>query len=411
MGLKRFFSKFLGLANVVVEDVEWGALLFARQLTVKLRPAWRRPRCGTCGRKAKRLHGLVGKKRSWRHLGPFGVRLTLSCDVFRVLCRSCGVKTMSVPWARTGSVFTRAFEDEVAWFVQRTTKDATAKYFRLTWATVGRIAKRVVEEKLDGKLLRNLRLIGVDEISYGRPQKYLTVVVDHERGRVIWSAEGQSAATLGRFFSEIGAQERRRIEVVSMDMDSAFEKAVREWVPNAKIVFDRFHVVQLLGKAVDEVRREQARSLESEERSDLKRSRFALLKNPWNLTRREKEKLSIVATTNRPTYRAYLLKEGFQEIYDAPTPEEADTAFREWYGWARRSKLDPFRRVAETLKSKWEGVRRFLECGLTNGPVEGWNSKIRMISHRAFGFHSAEALVAMIMLCCSGIVIDPLGYA
>lgn len=411
MGLKGFLSKFLGIANAVVAGLDWGNSLIARQLTIQVRPSWRKPRCGTCGRKGHRLHGLGGKVRQWRHLGPFGVRVILTCEVFRVFCRRCGVKTMQVPWARTGSVFTRAFEDEVAWFVQRTTKDATAKYFHLSWATVGRIARRVVEEKLDGKRLKNLRLLGVDEISYGRPQKFLTVVVDLERGRVIWTAEGQSAATLGRFFALIGSEERNRIEVVSMDMDAAFEKAVREHLPNAKIVFDRFHVVQLLGKAVDEVRREQARALEPEEKSHLKRSRFALLKNPWNLTRREKEKLSIVAATNRPTYRAYLLKETFQEIYAAASPEKADSLFRRWYGWARRSKLEPFRRVAETMKERWQGVRRFLECGLTNGPVEGWNSKIRMLSHRAFGFHSAEALGAIILLCCSGIVIEPLGWA
>lgn len=411
MGLKGFLSKFLGVANMVVEEIDWEVLLSSRQLSVKVRPSWRKPRCGACGKKGLRCHGLDGKKRTWRHLGPFGVRVLLTCQVFRVFCKRCGVKTMLVPWTRTGSVFTRAFEDEVAWFAQRTTTEATRTYFHLTWATVGRIAKRVVEEKLDGKLLRNLRLLGVDEISYGRPQKYLTVVVDQERGRVIWSAEGQSAKTLGRFFALIGKEERQRIEVVSMDMDPAFEKAVKEWLPNAAIVYDRFHVVQLLGKALDEVRREQARKLESEGRTELKKSRFALLKNPWNLTRREEERISVVAKTNRPTYRGYLLKETFQGIYDAASPEEADASFREWYGWARRSRLEPFRRVAETIKEKWAGVRRFLECGLTNGPVEGWNSKIRMISHRAFGFHSAKALIAMIMLCCSGIVIAPLGWA
>jgi len=407
---KRLLSKLLGLVNTVVEDVKWEPLGSFRELVVEVRPVWRRPRCGTCGRRGRRLHGQQGKVREWRHLGPFGVRTLLSCRTFRVLCRKCGVKTMMVPWARTGSLFTRSFEDEVAWFVQQTTRSKTSAYFRLPWATVGRIANRVADEKLDGSLLRDLRFVGVDEISYGRLTKYLTVVVDLERNRVIWSAKGQSAATLSRFFHEIGAEERRRIEVVSMDMDSAFEKAVREAIPDAKIVYDRFHVVQLLSNAIDEVRREQARKLDPERRKVLKGSRFALLKNPWNLTRRERQKLSAVAVSNKTTYRAYLLKETFQTIYDAASVAKADQTFREWYGWARRSRLEPFRRVAQTLKERWEGVRRFLECGFSNGPVEGWNSKIRMISHRSFGL-SAEGLIGMIRLCCSGIVISPIGYA
>jgi transposase len=146
---------------------------------------------------------------------------------------------MDTPWARVGSLFTRAFEDEVAWFLQHTDRTATAKYFGVGWETVGRIAERVAAEKLDPSLLKNLLNIGVDEICYGRPLKYLTVVVNHETGRVVWSGPGQSSATLGRFFDGLGASARAAIKVVTMDMDVAFEKAVREHVPNAEIVYDR----------------------------------------------------------------------------------------------------------------------------------------------------------------------------
>lgn len=412
VSLKRFLSIFLGLANTRLETVDVMRLVTERRLAVGVRPTWRKPRCGECGRLGRRLHGLAGKEREWRHLGPFGVMLILVAVVHRVLCRFCGVKTMMVPWARTGSIFTRGFEDEVAWFLQRTDQTATSQYFGLDWPTVGRIARRVTKEKLDGQLLRNLRFLGVDEIFYGRPRKFLTVVVDHERGRVIWAAEGQSSATLERFFSEIGEEERLRIEVVSMDMDPAFAKAVRRCAPQAEIVYDRFHVVKLLSEAVDEVRREQVRqAADVGERQELKRSRWALLKNPWNLTKGEGEKLSTLAQSNGTTYRSYLLKEAFQMLYAAPTVAKADTIFADWYGWARRSRLAPFIRVAETMRKHWPGIRRFLERRITNASSEGWNSKIRMLSHRAFGFHSADALIGMIHLCCSGLVIKPVGYS
>jgi transposase len=316
---------------------------------------------------------------------------------------------MGVPWARVGSIFTRQFEDEVTWFAQRTDQTATSEYFGISWKTVGRIAKRVVDEKLDGSLLDELRFIGVDEISYGRPKKFLTVVVNHEKGKIVWAGEGQSAATLKKFFDELGPQRSAKLEAVSMDMDEAFKKAVRQAAPQAEIVYDRFHVVQLLSRAVDEVRRQEVSKALPEEKKELKSSRWPLLKNPWNLKPHEQEKLSTIQKTNRPLYRSYLIKESFQLIFNAETKDEAREIFDEWYGWARRSTLEPFKKVAITMKEHIDGILRFIEKKLTNSAAEGFNSKIRMISHRAFGFHSAQALIAMIYLNCSGIDITPLG--
>lgn len=321
---------------------------------------------------------------------------------------------MEVPWARVGSMFTRVFENEVTWFAQKTDKTATAEYFGISWVTVGNIIERVVADQLDESLLKNLYAIGVDEICYGRPKKYLTVVTNLLTGRVVWSGEGQSSATFMRFFDEIGKDGRAQIGIITMDMDSAFEKAVRQKVPDAEIVYDRFHVMQLVTNALDEVRREIMRTLDDdpELRDAIKGSRWSLLKNPWNLTRRQNEKLSVLATSrkNGKLYRAYLLKEAFRDIFACETTEEADTEFAKWYAWARRSQIEPLKQVATTIKKRWEGIRRYIELHYTNGLAEGFNSKIRMLSHRAFGFHSSAALISMIYLCCSGIVITPLGH-
>lgn len=408
--LTSFFRRVLNLTSPVTSVSVETDSDERPVVVVDVKSRQRRLRCGECDRKCRRRHGRKEKLRSWRHLGLFGVRVMLRASVHRVVCERCGVRTSRAPWARTGSLFTRQFEDEVAWFLQHTDQTATAEYFGISWVTAGKIAQRVVAEKLDGSLLSDLHFIGVDEISYGRPKKFLTVVVDHERGRVVWAAEGKSSETLGRFFDELGAERCVGLEVVSMDMSAAYIKSVSERIPNAEIVFDRFHVVRLILDALDEVRREQMRELEGDERKVVKKSRFPLLKNPWNLTRKDKRKLSSIQQTNRPLYRAYLLKESFQDIYSSRSVAEADAKFADWYGWARRSLLKPFVKVAETLRNYWPGIRRFIELRISNGPVEGYNSKIRMISHRAFGFHSAHALIAMIMLLCSGITLSPLGH-
>lgn len=409
--LTAFFKKLLRLTSPV-KAVQIESDRFAGPtIVIEVKARTRSLQCGDCGRRCSRRHGAEGKLRSWRHLGLFGFVVLLRCRVYRVVCERCGVRTMSVPWSRKGSVFTRVFEDEAAWFLQHTDQTATASYMGISWVTAGHIARRVVDEKLDGSLLSDLHFIGVDEISYGRPKKFLTVVVDHERGRVVWAAEGKSSDTLGRFFETLGPARKSSIEVVTMDMSAAYIKSVTECLPQAEIVFDRFHVVRLLMDAIDEIRRDEMRAVaEAEDRKTLKSSRFPLLKNPWNLTRQENQKLSAIQRNNRRLYRAYLLKESFQQIYNVATLEAADRLFREWYRWARRSRLAPLVRVAQTMKEHWPGIRRFIELRITNGPVEGYNSKIRMISHRAFGFHSADALIAMIMLLCSGITLIPLGH-
>lgn len=407
MRVRRLFRTILGFARAVVERV---TIEVEGPIEVAAKPSARRARCGGCGQRGKRLHGTQGKARAWRHLGMWGRRVIIKARVHRVLCRRCGVRTMEVPWARPGSVFTRALENEVAWMLQRTDQTTVSRYFRISWRAVGRIARRVVAEALDGSRLDGLVFIGVDEINYGRPQKFLTCVVDHISGRTVWAAPGKSAETLGLFFAELGPERSKAIEIVTMDMSAAYTKAVQDHAPQAEIVYDRFHVVQLLNAAVDEVRREAMRIADDEQKRSLKSTRWPLLKNPWNLTRREQQKLSDLQRNNRRIYRAYLLKESFQQIYDATSATQADDLFSEWYAWARRSCLEPFRKFAATIKSHWPAVRRFLEVKLTNAIVEGSNSKIRMISHRAFGFHSAAALIAMIYLNCSNIVVPFTGW-
>jgi transposase len=193
-----------------------------------------------------------------------------------------------------------------------------------------------------------------------------------------------------------------------MDMSAAYRAAVQAKAPQAQKVFDRFHVQKLASEAVDAVRRQEMGLLgNTPEGKALKKSRWALLKNPWNLTQRQGQKLSEVARTNKRLYRAYLLKESLAHGLDCRQARRAERHLDQWTQWASHSKLKPFVKLSKTVRTFKQGLLAYVSTGLSNGLVEGLNNKIRLITRRAFGFHSAKALTAMIFLCCGGLRLSP----
>jgi transposase len=398
-------KKLLGMKSVVVDgmDIEDGGL------AISVRPSWRLPRCSGCG---KRAPGYDRRsERSWRHLDFAGVRVTLRYAPRRTCCRRCGVVVEQVPWTHSAtSRFTAAFEDAVAYLTQRCDKTSVQEAMSIGWQTVGAIVERVVERHDGNDRLDGLRHIGVDELSYRKGHRYLTLVVDQDTGMPVWASDGRSGQTLEAFFDELGPDRCQKIEVVSMDMSQAYISAVRNKVPQAQIVFDRFHVQALVNKALDETRREQWRRLRevsAEEAKQVKGLRWPLLKNRWNLTSNQAARLSTLQKDNTPLYRAYLLKESFGAILDRHQPNVVKTKLREWLGWAARSRLPAFVGVACTIRKHLDDIVAYIRWGITNGLVEGINTKARMLTRRAYGFHSAAAAIAMIMLCCTNIWLGP----
>jgi transposase len=298
-----------------------------------------------------------------------------------------------------------------AYLAQITNKTEVAKMMGISWRTVGNIVERVVTDKLDPKRLDGLKCIGVDEFSYRKRHNYITTVVDHETRRIVWAEEGKSSETLDAFFEELGEERAGQIEIVTADMSAAFTKSIRDKAPKAEIVYDLFHVLKLASEAVDEVRREKVQQLKSlddtEEAAAIKKSRYALLKNPWDLSDKEWDKLSAVQKHNAPLYRAYLLKESLAAVFQETSLDDAARELERWLAWASRSKLKPFVKVARTIREHKTGVLAYVSTKLTNGLVEGFNNKLRMIARRAFGFHSAGALIGMLFLCCGGVVLNP----
>jgi transposase len=376
-------------------------------LVLEMRRCFRLLTCPACG---TRVRGRFEEhRRRWRHLAIWGHSTVLEGPIRRLRCPTCrAVRTEEVPWARNGSAFTKTFEDVVGFLTQQMNQTAVAKLTDISWQTVGSIAGRLVAEHLDENRFEGVRRIGVDEISYRRHHNYLTVVIDHDRERVIWVGEGKSSEALASFFAEFGAERAAQLEQISVDLSPAYLHAIGCWAPQAQVVNDRFHVARIANDAVDEVRRQQMAKLPPRQRAGLKGSRWALLKRPTQLSAAEGRKLSWIARFNDPIYRAHLLKESFLDIFDCATREEAELRVEDWLVWAIRSKLKPFVRFAGTVRKHLDGILGFIESRLTNARLEGTNNKIRLLSHRAYGFHSAQPLLAMVYLCCSGIILPQL---
>ena len=374
-------------------------------LILSFRRRFERLTCPVCGTSV--AGRFEEKHRRWRHLALWGRPTYLEGPIRRLRCPTCRcVRTERVPWARPGSSFTQPFEDVVAFLAQRLNRTAVAELTGVSWETVGRIAGRLVAEKLDARRFVDLRRIGVDEISYGSHHKYLTVVVNHDTRKVIWVAEGKSAETLMGFFRELGPERLASIEIVTLDLSAAYQKALREALPEAQMVFDKFHIAQLAQKALDEVRRELVRKLPPEQRSALKKTRWPLLRRPDTAPEEDEAKLSAIQKHNAPLYRGLLLKESLLELLDAPNRYQAESEAKGWLAWAARSRLRPFVRLARTIRKHLDGILAAVQTGLTNARLEGTNNKIRLLSHRAYGFHSAQSLIATIYLCCAGIQLD-----
>jgi transposase len=336
------------------------------------------------------------------------VRVFLEYALRRVDCRRCGVRVERVPWAAQGSWFCHEFEELVAYMARAMDISAVSRLMGVSWAAVDGIVQRVISARLDASRLDNLRRIGIDEFSYRKRHHYLTVVVDHDRRRVVWVGKGRGTKTLGAFFELLGPERNAKLELVTMDMAGGYLSAVRQHVPRAEIVFDRFHVQRLASAAVDRVRRGLWQRLKGTDAGRrIKGSRFPLLKRPWNLSRRERQKLNEIQSNNRPLYRAYLLKEALAHALEYKQPARAKKALDEWLFWASRSRLTAFVRAARTIRRHYDGVLAYVGCRLTNGLIEGINGRLRMVARRAFGFQSAHALIAMFYLCAGGIVLNP----
>jgi transposase len=329
-------------------------------------------------------------------------KVFLEADAPRVNCPEHGVTVAAVPWARHNAGHTRVFDDQVAWLVTHTSKTAVVMLMRVAWRTVGAIAARVVADDRQARdPFDGLRRIGIDEISYRRGHNYLMVVVDHDSGRLVWAAPGHDKATLQQFFELLGPARCANIHQVSADAVEWIANCAVDACEHAIVCLDPFHVVRWVSTALDLVRRriwnELRRSGAAGHAIQLQRCRYALWKNPADLTDRQQTKLAWIADHNQPLFRAYLLKEHLRAVFQHRGREAIDM-FDGWLRWARRCRIPELVDLARRISKHRPGIVATLTHGLSNGLVESVNTKIRLLTRIAYGFRSTDNLIALCLL-------------
>ena len=362
--------------------------------------------CSGCGRGASRVHSRR-PERQWRDLRVREQDLVLVYAPVRVRCRRCGVRVEAVPWADRWQRITKALALALARLARMLSWKETAAHYGVDWKTVFAAVKSAVERGLKLRRWKPLHILGIDEVSRSKGQRYLTLVYDLERSRLVWAGENRDAETMRRFFAWLGPRKARSIVIVCCDMWAVYVAAVRERLPKTCLVFDRFHVVQHLNRAVDDVRRETWRKLQGDEKAAFKQTRWLWLKNPWNLRSEEKKRLSaLCGRTNQPIVRGYYLKEAFQRFWDYQVEGWARPYLKQWLWWASHSRLAPFVRFARMIREHLDGILLWTKLRISNSALEGMNNKVKVVSRRAYGFRKVDTYITAIWHGCGDL---PLG--
>lgn len=355
-------------------------------------------KCSGCGKRCSGYDRLP--LREFIHVPFWGLAVILMYCMRRVSCEMCGVISEQVPWSSGKSPLTVGY----AWFLSEWAKllsvQEVARQFKTSWHHVFSGVVMAVEwgrERLD---LKNITALGVDEI-YWAKKCYLTMVyqIDNHCKRLIWCGEDRKEATIRKFFDWFGDERSQQLKFVCSDMWKPYLKLIAEKANNALNILDRFHVAQKLGEAVDDVRAQETRSLKEKGKEVvLKHSRWCFLKNPENLTDNQKIKLKDLLACNLKTIRAYLLKEDFQNFWDYASATWAGKFLDQWCTQVMRSKLEPMKKVAKTIRKHKPLLLNFFEAKnrISLGAVEGQNNKAKVVIRKSYGFKTAEVLKIML---------------
>jgi transposase len=405
MRVATLFKRLLRLGGARVVGVELVEEDDAERVVVTLSlPPRRAMRCSGCGTRVRGAYDT--RPMSWRHLDLGRVRCVIRCEARRVACPSCGVRSEAVPWARAGSRFTRAFEDTCVYLAKTAPKTTVAALMRVDWHTVGRMIERVVDEHAasqPGDGLDGLQRIGIDEVAYRKGHRYLMCVSDHDSGTLVWVAPGRSQRTADAFYAALGPERCRELRAVSLDLHGGWITATRTHAPSARICADPFHVLRLAADALERVRRDCWQRLRDDDPGRarwIKDTRFAVRRRAFNLRPGDRTILDELARDNHEIYRGWLLVEQLRAVYQAATETDAHVLLDQWLLAALTSEMEPFIGCALTIDVHRDYVVNAITERLSNARLEGMNSTVRLLSHRARGYRRLASLLAMITLVC-----------
>lgn len=362
-------------------------------------------KCPTCGRVCSRYDH---RERRWRHLDTCQLRTVLVAQLPRVTCEVHGVLQVAVPWAEPGSGFTALFEALAIDWLQEASIKTVSTRLRLSWDEVDGIKSRAVARGVARRGHLAPTGIGIDETSFQKRHEYVTVVSD-EAGDVVHVADDRKRETLEAYFEALTPEERASITSVTMDMWGPYIEAVKAKVPGAdgKIAFDKFHVASHLGRAVNDVRLQEHRTLTAQGDKTLKGTKHVWLQNPKNMKPERWTEFAALRESTLKTARAWALKEAAMGLWRYRTASWARKQWKAWLGWAFRSKLEPVRKTARMIRDHLWGIVNAVVSGKTNALAESVNAKIQRIKRMACGFRSRERFRNAIYFHCGGLDLYP----
>lgn len=357
-------------------------------VTIALRSDARRV-CPSCGNPCP---GYDTRRRSWRHLDTCQFKTILVADVPRIECGEHGVLQIDTPWAEPGSGFTALMESLVIDWLREASISAVSRRMRLSWDEIDGVLQRAVKRGLSRRELEKIHRIGVDETSFQKRHEYVTVVSDLDRGRVLFVADDRTHESLDGFWGILRPEQRRAIKAVAMDMSAAYLRSTLEHVDDArsKICFDRFHIAKLLNDAVNMVRRQENRQLAAEGAYVPKHTKFVWAQNPENMPPLRRHMFDLLRDCALKAGRAWAIKDAARWLWSYVQRGWAEKAWRRWIGWAMRSRLEPMKRAARTIRDHLWGIVNAIVLRVTNAGAESQNAKIQWIKKQACGYRNRE---------------------
>jgi transposase len=428
-------KKLFNVKNAVVEDAEfYSDDDGVNHIRIHARPnTWHIDDCPFCHKRCRRYDKKNPQPRTWRALDMGAVLVDIVYDTHRIECPKHGVLVADVPWAYPGSGFTKDFDLTVSWLAIYLPRSVVSEYMRIDWETVGRCVNRTLNdiEPERSRRLDNLINIGIDETSYKKGHKYITVIVNHDTNTVVWAAQGHGKTVLEAFYRQLSAEQLASIKVVTGDGAKWITECVNEFTPDCERCVDQFHVVQWAMDALDEVRREvwndayaevkllkknnprrpgrpkendpiTAKIRDAKAKADeIKTSAYALGKAPENLTEKQELRVQMIAENNGRLYRAYRMKEMLRLLLKIKDVEDAEDELNRWLWWASHSRIPAFKELYRKIKRHKAHILNAIRLGMSNARIEATNNKIKLIIRKAYGFRNIQNMLDMVYLVCS----------
>jgi transposase len=392
----KFIRKLLHLRDVIVKEFKFAN--YGKELHLYVQPHKCGAQCPECGRRCKIIREME-EERSWRDLVVSGTSLFFHFRLREIICPTHGRSQENIPWADLYSRVSYRLEYLVLAYSQIMTQKAAAKTLNIPKSTFSRILHSSINRIRDGHRIRGLKSIGIDEISYCKGKKYATVVYDMDKGCVVWVSKGKGRETIDTFFEEeLSEYQRNQIKYASCDMSPTYIGAIKEYCENAVLVLDKFHIVKALNDAVDEVRKEEWRQLEGEEKKALKGLRWLLFRHSRNRTKGQTRFLNKLKKSNRRIHRAWVLKDEFEAFWEYLYQGSAEKFIKGWVTAVKRSRLEPMKGFVNTLINHWDNIITYVGTPITNAMAEGLNRVIRQVKNRASGYRNFHAFTDMIYL-------------